>query len=76
MSGIFRPAKQQSFGWSKPDLRIYELLLERYHLNADECLFIDDSLDNINACKNVGMDGIHLPNHSKLEEKLKEHHII
>lgn len=60
----------------KPDLRIYELLLERYHLNADECLFIDDSLDNINACKNVGMDSIHLPNHSKLEEKLKEHHII
>ena len=60
----------------KPDLRIYELLLERYHLNADECLFIDDSLDNINACKNVGMDGIHLPDHSKLEEELKEHHII
>ena len=55
----------------KPDLRIYELLLERYHLNADECLFIDDSLDNINACKNVGMNGIHLPDHSKLEEKLK-----
>ncbi len=60
----------------KPDLKIYELLLERYHLNANECLFIDDSLDNINACKNVGMDGIHLPDHSKLEEKLKEHHII
>lgn len=50
----------------KPDLRIYKLLLERYHLNADECLFIDDSLDNINACKNVGMDAIHLPDHSKL----------
>ena len=59
-----------------PDLKIYELLLERYHLKADECLFIDDSLDNINACKNVGMNGIHLPDHSKLEEKLKEHHII
>lgn len=60
----------------KPDLKIYELLLERYHLNADECLFIDDSLDNINACKNVGMDGIHLPDNSKLEEELKKHHII
>lgn len=60
----------------KPDLRIYKLLLERYHLNADECLFIDDSLDNINACKNVGMDAIHLPDHSKLEEELKKHHII
>ena len=60
----------------KPDLRIYELLLERYQLKADECLFIDDSLDNINACKNVGMDGIHLPDYSKLEEELKKHHII
>lgn len=60
----------------KPDLRIYELLLERYQLKADECLFIDDSLNNINACKNVGMDGIHLPDNSKLEEELKKHHII
>ncbi|MEE0081805.1 MAG: HAD-IA family hydrolase [Catenibacterium mitsuokai] len=60
----------------KPDLRIYELLLERYQLKADECLFIDDSLNNINACKNIGMDGIHLPDHSKLEEELKKHHII
>lgn len=60
----------------KPDLRIYELLLERYHLNANECLFIDDSLDNIHACKKVGMDGIHLPDNSKLEEELKKHHII
>ena len=56
----------------KPDLRIYELLLERYQLKADECLFIDDSLNNINACKNVGMDGIHLPDNSKLEEELKK----
>lgn len=60
----------------KPDLRIYELLLERYHLNANECLFIDDSLNNINACKEVGIDGIHLPDNSKLEEELKKYHII
>ncbi|WP_295252791.1 HAD family phosphatase [uncultured Catenibacterium sp.] len=60
----------------KPDLKIYELLLERYHLNADECLFIDDSLDNIKACKEIGMDGIHLPDNSKLEEELKKHQII
>ncbi|MZT12559.1 hypothetical protein EAI80_07815 [Catenibacterium sp. co_0103] len=51
-------------------------IISNFHLNADECLFIDDSLDNINACKNVGMDAIHLPDHSKLEEELKKHHII
>lgn len=60
----------------KPDLRIYHLLLKRYQLNANECLFIDDSLANIDACKKAGMHGIHLPDHSRLEEELKKHHII
>ena len=42
----------------KPDVRIYQLLIKRYRLNAEECVFFDDNLLNIqNACA-LGMKGI------------------
>lgn len=31
----------------KPDKKIYQLLLDKYNLIADECLFIDDREDNV-----------------------------
>lgn len=42
----------------KPDPAIYRILLEKYHLNPAECLFVDDREDNIEAAKGVGMQGI------------------
>lgn len=30
---------------NKPDPRIYQALLDKYHLRADECIFIDDRAD-------------------------------
>lgn len=44
---------------NKPDLRIYELLLERYGLNRAETIFIDDSKVNANMAYELGMTGIH-----------------
>jgi len=41
----------------KPDPAIYKLLLQRYGLNAADCLFIDDVPANIEAAKSVGMMG-------------------
>lgn len=41
----------------KPEPEIYQLLLERYHLNADECVFIDDLKENIDAAKAEGIQG-------------------
>ena len=43
---------------AKPDLRIYKILLERYGLKADECVFIDDRKENIKAGEQVGIRGI------------------
>lgn len=40
----------------KPDVRIYKILLERYGLNADECLFIDDRTDNVRGAVEAGMN--------------------
>lgn len=42
----------------KPEPEIYQLILERYQLNADECVFIDDLQENVDAAKAQGMQGI------------------
>ena len=43
---------------SKPDLRFYRLLLEKYALLPDESLFIDDLEINVKAAETVGMKGL------------------
>ena len=45
----------------KPDIRIYQTLLDRYHLRAGECLFIDDSPANIEGAKKAGLATWHIP---------------
>ena len=42
----------------KPDKRIFEILLERYDLKAEECLFIDDSAANTETAKSLGITSI------------------
>ena len=41
----------------KPDERIYRHLLEKYDLKAEECLFIDDRVDNVQGAEKVGIKG-------------------
>ncbi len=55
----------------KPDEKIYQILLDRYHLKAEDCLFIDDSLGNIHAAQRLHIKGIHLPYLANLKEELK-----
>lgn len=43
---------------AKPDIRIYQYLLDTYNLNPDECVFIDDSVANIKAASELGIYGI------------------
>lgn len=42
----------------KPERRIFECLLERYDLQAKDCVFFDDRKQNIEVAKAVGMRGI------------------
>jgi len=55
---------------AKPDERIYLLLLERYGLSADECLFIDDNERNIRAATALGFQTLHLKSDVCLKEEL------
>ncbi len=40
---------------TKPDIRIYKHLLEKYSLKSEECLFIDDRQDNVDGALKAGM---------------------
>lgn len=42
----------------KPDAEIYRCLLDRYQLNAEECVFLDDLEENVEAARAQGMQGI------------------
>jgi putative hydrolase of the HAD superfamily len=52
----------------KPGKRIYEILMERYGLFPEECLFIDDTLPNIRTARDLGMTGVHFTHSNQLME--------
>lgn len=41
----------------KPDKQIYTYLLDKYHLSASDCLFVDDTPVNVEGAKAVGIHG-------------------
>jgi len=54
----------------KPSPEFYKVLLDRYHLDPAETIFIDDSLRNIKGAEAVGIRGIHFHNPQRLKEEL------
>lgn len=42
----------------KPEPAIYRILLEKYSLIPEECVFIDDNSANIDTARSLGMQGI------------------
>lgn len=57
----------------KPDPMMYELLLREYQLEAEECLFFDDKLENVESARSVGLHAIHLTDYHKLPMILEEY---
>lgn len=47
---------------AKPDPRIYEMLCSKYNLLPEECIFLDDRAENIEAAIAYGMQGIIVTN--------------
>ncbi len=43
--------------YSKPDLKIFEIIIEKYSLIPGESLFIDDTEINVTAATGIGMKG-------------------
>jgi haloacid dehalogenase superfamily, subfamily IA, variant 3 with third motif having DD or ED len=63
-------------GVRKPEKEIYEIAMQRANANPQECLFIDDLLENIQAAKQIGIEGIHFISSEQLKQELKRLGII
>lgn len=55
----------------KPDPEIWHVLLNRYHITAQESVFIDDNFRNIEVAKNLGFICIHIQENTNLEKELR-----
>ena len=56
----------------KPEPEIYQLLLKRYGLKAEESVFLDDTLKNVEAAEEQGIHGIHFLTKEQAEEELRK----
>jgi HAD superfamily hydrolase (TIGR01549 family) len=45
-------------GMTKPDPRIFELMASRLGVEPEECIMIDDILENIDGASRIGMKGV------------------
>ena len=60
----------------KPFHEFYQRLLERYNVDPEKALFIDDNLRNVKAAEELGIKGIHFIDPGKLAEQLKALNLI
>ena len=56
----------------KPSEEIYKLLLNRFNLQAEECLFIDDNLNNVNSALKLGFNSFQLKNMNDMRFELEK----
>ena len=61
----------------KKEEKIFKILLEKYNLKNNECYFIDDSKENIEAANKQGITGFKFDETKieKLYENMKKHNI-
>lgn len=54
----------------KPDPELYQILLRRYSLKAEECVFIDDRAANVETARRLGMGGVVFDDISHVRQQL------
>lgn len=71
--GLFDPILLSCYlGAKKPERAIYEELIKHLNWEKEECLFIDNSLENVGAARDFGIDSIHFQSAEGLKEELKK----
>ena len=58
-------------GMIKPNRQIYQLLCDRYHINPEEAVFLDDNQANIVAALACGLNAIHFKSYEQAKEELE-----
>lgn len=59
-------------GIIKPQKEAFEAFFNKFSLNPEECIFIDDSIENVKASENAGMKAIQYNARFESTEILKE----
>ena len=67
MDGIVMSGEEKV---TKPDPKIYNILLDRYQLLPDECVFFDDNINNVIAARNIGIHAIQFQSMEQAKESL------
>ena len=57
---------------SKPDKKIFEILLSKYSISSVDCLFIDDYFPNIKTAESIGMSVLHIQNQENLTDQIEK----
>jgi 2-haloacid dehalogenase len=60
----------------KPFTDIYKILLERYSVDPERAVFIDDNLHNVKAAESLGIKGVHFLSADDLREKLHAYSLV
>lgn len=56
----------------KPDPEIYLTLKKKYELDFSACIFLDDTLPNLETAEKLGLHTIHVKNHQQAEAELEK----
>jgi HAD superfamily hydrolase (TIGR01509 family) len=56
----------------KPDPRIYYVALERLGVSPPQAIFVDDFIENVDAARQLGMQGIHFADPERARGQLEE----
>ncbi|MDO4616204.1 MAG: HAD family phosphatase [Lachnospiraceae bacterium] len=56
----------------KPDPAIYKALKDKYELDFSTCVFLDDTLPNLEAANAQGLRTIHVQNHEQAAKELEQ----
>ncbi len=59
-------------GAAKPSAEIYHKALKQLNVNPNEAVFVDDVLENIEACEKIGMRGIQFKDPVAVMNQLRE----
>jgi 2-haloacid dehalogenase len=54
----------------KPDPRFFQMLFQRYGVDPQEAVYVDDHLRNVERARELGMQGIHFTSAAALREEL------
>jgi len=61
-----------NYGVAKPDLKIYKIALSELNAQPEQCVFIDDRLENIESSQQLGIHSILFINANQVKNDLKD----